>query len=183
MSSAQAKIYTEEDYYDLPENVRAELIEGNLIYNQAAPSRIHQAILSELHTVINNYIKSKGGFCRVYPAPFAVKLSENRETIVEPDISVICDKDKLTDRGCTGAPDWIIEIVSPSNSSHDYILKLNLYANAGVREYWIVDPYKKHIFVYRLEQSHFEVETYTFHDSIPVGIYVDLQIDFASLDF
>ncbi len=183
MSSAQAKIYTEEDYYDLPENVRAELIEGNLIYNQAAPSRIHQAILSELHTIINNYIKSKGGFCRVYPAPFAVKLSENRKTIVEPDISVICDKDKLTDRGCTGAPDWIIEIVSPSNSSHDYILKLNLYANAGVREYWIVDPYKKHIFVYRLEQSHFEVETYTFHDSIPVGIYADLQIDFASLDF
>ena len=121
MPLAQAKIYTEEDYYNLSENVRAELIEGNLIYNQAAPSRIHQAILSELHTVINNYIKSKGGSCRVYPAPFAVKLRENCKTIVEPDISVICDKNKLTDRGCTGAPDWIIEIVSPSNSSHDYI--------------------------------------------------------------
>ncbi len=111
MPLAQAKIYTEEDYYNLSENVRAELIEGNLIYNQAAPSRIHQAILSELHTVINNYIKSKGGSCRVYPAPFAVKLRENCKTIVEPDISVICDKNKLTDRGCTGAPDWIIEIV------------------------------------------------------------------------
>ncbi len=108
---------------------------------------------------------------------------ENRKTIVEPDISVICDKSKLTDRGCTGAPDWIIEIVSPSNSSHDYILKLNLYANAGVREYWIVDPYKERIFVYRLEQEHFEVETYTFHDCIPAGIYADLQIDFPSLDF
>lgn len=131
----------------------------------------------------NNYIKSKGGSCRVYPAPFAVKLRENRKTIVEPDISVICDKNKLTDRGCTGAPDWIIEIVSPSNSSHDYILKLNLYANAGVREYWIADPYKERIFVYRLEQEHFEVETYTFHDRVPVGIYEDLQIDFASLDF
>ena len=112
MPLAQVKIYTEEDYYNLPENVRAELIEGKLIYNQAAPSRIHQTILSELHTVINNYIKSKGGSCRVYPAPFAVKLRENRKTIVEPDISVICDKNKLTDRGCTGAPDWIIEIVS-----------------------------------------------------------------------
>lgn len=183
MPLAQVKIYTEEDYYNLPENVRAELIEGKLIYNQAAPSRIHQTILMELSGTIRDYLKSKSGSCRVYPAPFAVKLMENRKTIVEPDISVICDKSKLTDRGCTGAPDWIIEIVSPSNSSHDYILKLNLYANAGVREYWIVDPYKERIFVYRLEQEHFEVETYTFHDCIPAGIYADLQIDFPSLDF
>ena len=182
MALAQAKIYTEEDYYNLPENVRAELIEGNLIYNQAAPSRIHQTILMELSGTIRDYLKSKNRPCRVYPAPFAVKLREDRKTIVEPDISVICDRNKLTDRGCTGAPDWIIEIVSPSNSSHDYILKLNLYANTGVREYWIVDPYKERIFVYHLEQDHFEVETYTFHDCIPVGIYADLQIDFASLD-
>lgn len=167
MSLAQTNLYTEDDYYNLSEGVRAELIEGDLIYNQAAPSRIHQTILGELYTVINNYIKSKDGSCRVYPAPFAVKLREDRKTIVEPDISVICDKNKLTDRGCTGAPDWIMEIVSPSNSSHDYILKLNLYANAGVREYWIVDPYKEHIFVYRLEQEHFEVETYTLHDILP----------------
>ena len=108
---------------------------------------------------------------------------KDRKTIVEPDISVICDKNILTDRGCTGAPDWIIEIVSPGNSSNDYILKLNLYANAGVREYWIVDPSKKHIFVYHLEENFFEVETYTFRDCIPVGIYANLQIDFASLDF
>ena len=182
MALVQEKLYTEDDYYNLPENVRAELIEGNLIYSQAVPSRIHQTILGELYTVINNYIKSKGGSCHVYPAPFAVKLREDHKTIVEPDISVICDRNKLTDRGCTGAPDWIIEIVSPGNSSHDYILKLNLYANAGVREYWIVDPYKERIFVYRLEQEHFEVETYTFHDCIPVGIYADLQIDFTSLD-
>lgn len=79
MPSAQTKLYTEKDYYNLPEDVRAELIEGNLIYNQTAPSRIHQTILSELHTVINNYIKSKGGFCRVYPSPFAVKLRGTRK--------------------------------------------------------------------------------------------------------
>ena len=183
MPLAQAKIHTEEEYYNLPEHVRAELIEGKLIYNQAAPSRIHQSILMELSGTIRDYLKSKNGSCRVYPAPFAVKLSEDKKTIVEPDISVICDRNKLTDRGCTGAPDWIIEIVSLSNSSHDYILKLNLYANAGVREYWIVDPYKERVFVYRLEQEHFEVEIYTFHDTIPAGIYVDLQIDFAGLDF
>ena len=182
MALTQAKIYTEDDYYNLPENVRAELIGGNLIYNQAAPSRTHQAILGELYTVINNHIKSKGDPCRVYPAPFAAKLKKG-ENIVEPDISVVCDRDKLTDRGCTGAPDWILEIVSPGNPSHDYILKLNLYADAGAWEYGIVDPCKERIFVYRLEQEHFEMEPYTFHNRIPAGIYTDLQIDFTSLDF
>lgn len=182
MALAQMQLYTETDYYNLPEDVRAELIDGYLIYNQAAPSRIHQTILSELHAVIHNYIKSKNGSCRVYPAPFAVKLQENRRTIVEPDISVICDRNKLTDRGCTGAPDWIIEIISPSNSSHDYITKLNLYADAGVREYWIVNPDKKSIFVYYLEQTNFKVEVHTFQDTIKVNIYNDFSIDFSELD-
>lgn len=182
MALAQAKVYTEDDYYNLPENIRAELIEGNVIYNQAAPSRIHQTILMELSGTIRDYLKSKGGPCRVYPAPFAVKLKKDRKTIVEPDISVICDPNKLTDRGCTGAPDWIIEIVSPGNSSNDYILKLNLYANSGVREYWIVDPDKTRVFVYFLEKAKFEVETYTFHDKIKVNIYDDLSIDFTELD-
>lgn len=182
MAFAQAKRYTEEDYYNLPEDIRAELIEGNLIYNQAAPSRIHQTILGELYTVIHNHIKSKGGICRVYPAPFAVKLRENGNTIVEPDISVICDRSKLTERGCTGAPDWIIEIVSTGNPSHDYIFKLNLYADAGVREYWIVDPARQSVFVYYLEQGSFHVEAYTFHDRIKANIYGDLYIDFAELE-
>lgn len=182
MSLAQARHYSEDDYYNLPEDVRAELIEGNMIYNHAAPSRVHQTILGELHTAINNYIKSKDGSCRVYPAPFAVKLKADQQTIVEPDISVIFNQNKLTDRGCTGAPDWIIEIVSPSNSSHDYIIKLNLYANAGVREYWIVDPDKNCIFVYFLEKASFEVKTYTFQDKIKANIYEDLYIDFAELD-
>lgn len=182
MALAQTRFYTEEDYYNLPEDVRAELIEDNLVYNQAAPSRIHQTILMELSGTIRDYLKSKGGPCRVYPAPFAVKLRENRKTIVEPDISVICDRNKLTDRGCTGAPDWIIEIVSPGNPSHDYILKLNLYANAGVREYWIVDPSREGVFVYWLEQENFKVEAYTFQDKIKVNIYEDLYIDFASLE-
>lgn len=182
MSLAQTNLYTEDDYYNLSEGVRAELIEGDLIYNQAAPSRIHQTILGELYTVINNYIKSKDGSCRVYPAPFAVKLREDRKTIVEPDISVICDKNKLTDRGCTGAPDWIMEIVSPSNSSHDYIRKLNLYADSGVREYWIVNPIKKTIFVYHLEETKFEADSYTFQNKIKVNIYDDLWIDFTGLE-
>lgn len=135
----QSPVYTEDDYYRLPENVRAELIDGQF-YSMSAPSRIHQTLLIELCTIINNYLKSKKGSCRVYPAPFAVKLFSDNKTVVEPDISVICSPSKLTDRGCTGAPDWIIEITSPSNPEHDYIEKLNLYKHAGVREYWIVDP-------------------------------------------
>lgn len=182
MALAQSKFYTESDYYSLPENIRAELIDGSLIYNQAAPSRIHQTILGELYTLIHNYIKANSGPCRVYPAPFAVRLRDDKATIVEPDISVICDRKKLTDQGCNGAPDWIIEIVSPGNSSHDYVLKLNLYADAGVREYWIVDPSRESIFVYYLEQDHFMVSTYTFQDKVKVNIYPDWYIDFAGLD-
>lgn len=181
MSFPKEKYYTEEDYYKIPEDVRAELIDGR-IYYQAAPSRIHQKILSHLHAVIYNYIRSKHGSCEIYPAPFAVKLFEKRKTIVEPDISIICDKNKLTDRGCTGAPDWIIEIVSPGNSSHDYIRKLNLYADAGVREYWIVNPDEKNVLVYYLEESKFKMSSYTFQDKVKVNIYDDLWIDFQSLD-
>ena len=111
MASAQLKTYTEEDYYSLSEDVRAELIDGQFYY-MAAPSRIHQEVLNFMNTEINLYIRSKKGNCKVYPAPFAVKLFANDDKfIVEPDISVICDPNKLTDRGCTGAPDWIIEII------------------------------------------------------------------------
>ena len=158
--------YTEADYYALPEDVRAELIDGQ-IYYQAAPSRIHQKLLGKIHQRIANYIDLKSGSCEVYPAPFAVKLWEDKKTIVEPDISVICDPDKLTERGCTGAPDWIIEIVSP--------------ADAGVREYWIVNPINHTVLVYHLEESKFEVSSYTFQDKIKVNIYNELWINFQEI--
>lgn len=182
MELAQTKIYTEEDYYNLPETVRAELINGQFYY-MAAPSRIHQKILSALHILIGNYIRERAGSCEIYPAPFAVKLFHDKETIVEPDISVICDPKKLTESGCSGAPDWVIEIVSPGTSSHDYVRKLNLYANAGVREYWIVNPKNKTVFVYFFEQNAFDVRSYTFQDKIQVNIYPDLSIDFVELSF
>lgn len=182
MPTAHTKLHTEEDYYNIPEDVRAELIEGELIYNLASPTRFHQAILGELFAVIHQYIKEKGGPCHVYPAPFAVELNKIKRTIVEPDISVICNRDKLTDRGCTGAPDWIIEIVSPSNSAHDYVRKLDLYTRAGVREYWVVDPSKETVSVFLLTENRSEKATYTFHDKIKVHIYEDLYIDFSELD-
>lgn len=142
---------------------------------------MHQEILNFLNTEINIYIRLKKGSCKVYPAPFAVKLFNDRDDTVEPDISVICDPEKLTDRGCTGAPDWIIEIISPSNPAHDYVRKLNLYLDAGVREYWIVNPLNQKILVYCLEESSFKMDAYTFRDKVKVNIYEDLQIDFQEM--
>ncbi len=181
MALAQLQTFTEEDYYNMPEDVRAELIIAQFYY-MAATSRIHREILSFVFKKIAYYIDSKNGSCRVYPAPFAVKLFESDYgTIVEPDISVICDPGKLTDRGCTGAPDWIVEIISPGTASHDYVRKLKLYLDAGVKEYWIVDPSKKTVYAYHLEEAKFEVTSYTFRDKIKANLYDDLWIDFEEL--
>ncbi len=176
---AQEKVYTEEDYYNLPEDVRAELIDGR-IYYQAAPNRKHQTVLSELHLTIGNYLKSKRGPCRVFPAPFAVKLFKDRKNIVEPDISVICDKDKLDDRGCNGAPDWVIEVTSPSDPQRDYGIKLFKYRTAGVREYWIVNPQKHTVMVYDFEKEE-RSNQYNFCDDVPVCIYEDLILNMDQL--
>lgn len=175
------RIYTEEDYYATGEDEHVELIDGRF-YMMAAPDRTHQEIITEVVSVIRNHIRERNGSCKVYPAPFGVKLSKNKSNIVEPDVTVICDHDKLTKRGCEGAPDWIIEVVSPSDPGHDYVKKLNLYDDAGVREYWIADPMTKRVHVYRLEEGSFGVAVYTFRDRIPSGIFEDLTIDFAAID-
>lgn len=178
MSLPQERIYTTADIYDLPDGQRAELIDGQ-IYYMAPPSRRHQKISMELSATIRDYIRSHNGSCEVYSAPFAVFLSEDDRNYVEPDISVICDPNKLTDRGCTGAPDWIIEIVSPSSRRMDYLTKLLKYSSSGVREYWIVDPDKKQIMVYDFVNN--DMRQYTFADSVKVGIYEDFCIDFAEI--
>ena len=170
--------YTSEDYWNLPDSQRAELIDGQL-YNMAPPNRMHQEILSALHWKIRSYIAEHGGSCKVYPAPFAVNLDADDKDWVEPDISVICDHNKLTDRGCTGAPDWIVEIVSPSSKQMDYYTKLFKYRTAGVREYWLVDPDKNLVLVYNFE--HGTSEPYTLQDSVKAGIYEDLWIDFSAM--
>ena len=123
--------YTVEDWLNISEDRRVELIDG-LIYDMATPTRIHQGFVMGISSAIHAYIQRKGGECRVYPAPFSVQLNRDEDTIVEPDISVICDKNKLTDKGCIGAPDWIIEIISPSTASMDYVKKRELYMNSGV---------------------------------------------------
>ncbi|RJW51655.1 Uma2 family endonuclease [Clostridiales bacterium TF09-2AC] len=179
MPLPKERIYTIDDIYSLPDGERAELINGQ-IYYMAPPSRKHQEIAGELFTSINNYIHSNGGPCKPYIAPFAVYLHENDKTYVEPDISVICDPNKLNDKGCSGAPDWIIEIVSPSSKPMDYYTKLSLYRDAGVREYWIVDPLRQIILVYDMEHGDSPV-IHSFNDSIPVRIYPGFSIDFSQL--
>ena len=174
----QLDYYTIEDIYNLPDEQRAELIDGEL-YMMATPSRIHQELVSDFTYLIKDYIKNKDGDCKVYPSPFAVFLNANNDIYVEPDISVVCDKDKLTDEGCKGAPDWIIEIVSPSSRAMDYNKKLLKYGTAGVREYWIVDPMKQRIMVYNFEYD--TVEEYSFSDKVKAGIYEDFEIDFAGI--
>ncbi|MDO4521769.1 MAG: Uma2 family endonuclease [Eubacteriales bacterium] len=169
--------YTAQDYWNLPDGQRAELIEGQL-YAMAPPSRIHQELVYQLGRTIGNYIAANNGSCKVYPAPFAVNLNADDSTYVEPDISVICDRSKLTDRGCNGAPDFIIEIVSPGSRRMDYSTKNFLYAHAGVREYWIVDPTKHCTTVYRYESD--DAPTIIpFSQELPVGIYEDLQLRIA----
>ena len=178
MPLLKEELVTTEYIYNLPDGKRAELIDGK-VYDMAPPRFRHQKLLIELATIINSYIKSKGGSCVVMPAPFAVFLNNDEYTYVEPDISVICDKSKLDEYGCNGAPDWVIEIVSPSSKQMDYFTKLFKYRDAGIREYWIVDPQKNLITVYAFERE--EVLTYTFSDSVKAGIYEELVIDFSTI--
>ena len=171
--------YTSEDYWNLPEGTRAELIDGKF-YDMAPPSRIHQRLVSKLTSVIDQYISNHHGKCQVYPAPFAVNLDADDKDWIEPDISVICDPNKLTDRGCSGAPDLIIEIVSPSSRKMDYNFKNAIYSKTDVREYWIVDPLKERVTVYYYEEDAAPT-IYTFMQPITVGIYKDLTITIADL--
>ena len=178
MPLLKTETYTIDYIYSLPEGQRAELIDG-VVYDMAPPSLKHHLLVSNITTEINLYIRSKQGNCKVLPAPFAVLLNKDDKNYVEPDISVICDLNKLNDKGCIGAPDLIIEIVSPSSKRMDYFIKLFKYRTAGVREYWIVDPLKDRIMVYNFETE--DTLDYTFADSVKVGIYEDLNIDFSKL--
>ena len=175
----QVQLITLEQYEALPEHKRVEVFD-DVVYDMASPSQEHQIISMELSTMLNTYIKTKKGSCRVFHAPFDVKLSEQPLTIVQPDLMIICDKNKLDGKRCNGAPDFIIEIVSPSNPADDYIRKLYYYKNAGVREYWIVDPRKKTITVNYFEKDMLNIQ-YSFDSIIKVNIYEDLLINFSEI--
>ena len=175
----QPEIITLDQYEVLPEDKRVEVFDG-VVYDMSSPSQIHQTLSMELSNIIYNYIKNKKGSCQVFSAPFDVKLSDKPLTIVQPDIMVICDKDKLDGKRCNGAPDFIIEIVSPNNPADDYIRKLYYYKNAGVREYWIVDSRRKTVIVNYFEGNMLDIH-YSFDSTIKVNIYDDLFINFSDI--
>ena len=172
--------YTSKDYWTLPKGYRSELIGGQLYNDIVPPSRMHQKLISQFTLVLGQYIHDHHSTCEVYPAPFAVNPDAEDKDWVEPDISVVCDQSKLDDRGCNGAPDLVVEIVSPSSRRMDYSTKNALYSKAGVREYWIVDPEKERTTVYRYEEDAAPT-IFPFTDDVPVGIFSGLTINVADL--
>ena len=194
------KCYTIADIEALPEGERAELIDGEM-FRMEAPTRQHQDILVEMFANIKLYIRKKGGNCKIYPAPFAVYVKKGRKNYVEPDISVICDRNKLDEKGCQGAPDWMIEIVSPSSKKMDYERKVKLYREAGAREYWIVDAETETVTVYDFEHGTSdggfgvngnaaagstahepEPVRYSFSERIKAGIFENLWLNLSEMD-
>jgi len=171
--------YTYADYkeWELDEGERFELIEGEA-YAMSAPNTRHQAILGELFNQIYNFLKGKP--CKVFPAPFDVRLfykaDESDDTVVQPDISIICDRKKLGTEGCRGAPDMVIEILSPSNTAIEMDQKLRLYREAGVREYWVVNPEKNWLTVYCFQNDIIVSKTYKSTDTVAVTIFPELSI-------
>lgn len=180
MNTRRNKKYTADEFFSLvPDSVndRAELINGE-ITPLAAPDIVHQTIVMRAASLLDRFAVSHGGNCRVIIAPFDVML--NDENIVQPDISVVCAPSRLDGRRCTGAPDLIIEVTS-SNYARDYVDKLVLYKNAGVREYWIVDPAYERIMVYFFERSSFP-QVFSFDSPVPVNICGgEMSINIAEL--
>ena len=178
--------YTYEDYLGWTEG-SYEIIEGEVYMMSPAPSRAHQEISMVLVNKIYNYLQ--GRKCKVYAAPFDVRLSkegysdEKIKTVVQPDITVICDEDKLDDKGAVGVPDFIAEIVSPSSTFMDYVKKLNLYGEYGVKEYWIVNPKHKSVLVYKTDENgvYGNPEMYSKEDTVRVNIFEDLVIDLKTI--
>ena len=168
---------TFEDFLILAETSqeRMEYINGEIVY-LAAPTTLHQRIVGKIFVKISNYISQNHGKCEPFVAPFDVQLGKNQ---VQPDVLVVCDpEEKLTDKKCIGAPDWIIEVVS-SNYWNDYFRKLELYKNSGVREYWIVDPEEEKVLVYFFEQNNNVILFYDFTQPIPVNIYKDAPVQLS----
>lgn len=172
--------FTLEDYYNIPDKRRVELIDG-VIYDMAAPTSIHQLIAGEIFRQISNYIHGKKGKCVPFISPIDVQLDRDNKTMVQPDVIIVCKDDVLQNANMYGAPDWVMEVLSPSTRRKDSIKKLNKYRDAGVREYWIVDPENRTVTVYDFENHEFPIP-YTFDDQIPIRIYHgDLLIEMAEM--
>lgn len=183
---AQNARYSYADYLTWGENERIELLDGVPVM-MAPPSRVHQEVSGEIFRQLANYLEGKQ--CKVYAAPFAVRLFEekddapdNVQTVFEPDITVVCDRSKLDDHGCKGAPDLVIEVLSPSTARHDRLVKLGEYQRAGVREYWIISPGERTVQVYLLKDGLFHpFEVYGKSDVAKVSTLEGCFIELAKV--
>lgn len=176
--------FTYADYCAWPDDERWELIDGEA-YAMAAPSCAHQAAVGELFVQISLFLRGKP--CRPFIAPFDVRLPDRQEaddqitTVVQPDISVICDPDKLDERGCRGAPDWVIEVLSPSTAAKDQIEKRDIYERVGVREFWLVHPADHVVTIYTLdaERRYGKPAIHATTGQLAAGLFPELLIDWA----
>jgi len=180
--------FTYSDYLTWPDDERWELINGEAYMMSPAPTRKHQEITIELASQFHIYLKGKS--CKVYTAPFDVRLPETPEapddeieTVVQPDIVVVCDHAKLDDKGCKGAPDLVVEILSPSTSKKDLQDKLFLYQRVGVKEYWIIHPSDKTVMVFQLDNQgeYGRASMYAADDKFGVPLLGDLVIDLGEV--
>ena len=187
--------YTTDDLDRIPDDIRVELIDG-VIYDLASPTSIHQVIIGTVYTIMGNYAAEQGYHCMPYIAPLDVKFDLSKRTKVQPDLLVVCENDKKDkfsgddsvseepnpEKAATvQAPDFIMEVLSPSSRRVDMLIKLNKYYEVGVREYWIVDPADESVIVYDFENDKLNVR-YSFDDAVPVAISGgDLKIDFRTV--
>jgi len=182
----ETRFWTYGDYITWPEDERWEIINGEAFDMTPSPGPLHQEISVNLSTLIRNFLENKT--CKVYAAPFDVLLPDGNEadedvrTVVQPDIMVVCDLEKIVEHGCRGAPDWVIEIISPSTAGKDHITKRNLYERHGVKEFWVIQPIERTIAVCRLSGKKFGRSS-EFDDAacIKVGVLPGLEIDCAKV--
>ena len=171
---------TVEDYLELPEEERVELIDG-VIYDMAAPTDKHQIIGDEIQMRFREHIRKKKGKCITVTSPIDVQLDCDNRTMVQPDVIIVCDRDKFKKGRVFGAPDLVVEVLSDSTRKKDIVIKGSKYCNAGVKEYWMIDPKKKRVYVYQFEED-FAPTVYTFADKVPVGIWNnECEVDFAEI--
>ena len=179
----EEQYYTYADYCTWDDGCRWELIDGIAYAMVPAPSTEHQGILVELTRQFSNFLKGKQ--CKVFIAPYDVRLNADSDddTVVQPDLVVVCDHTKIDVKGCKGAPDIVVEILSPASLKHDRLIKFQAYQKAGVHEYWIVDPDAKTVSVHILDNGRYYVSSYGDADSVRVhvleGCEIQLQDVFA----
>ncbi len=173
--------YTVEDREHIPDEYRTELMDG-VLYDMASPTLVHQRIVGSVYRQIADFIEVNKGTCEPFIAPIDVQLDQDNRTMVQPDVIIVCNPDLVTEQNISGAPDFVMEVTSPSTGRRDYTKKLSKYEAAGVREYWIVDTARKMVFVFFFEDSSRCPAIYPMDEKIPVNIYQsELEINLSGL--